>query len=384
MGRIALIVGCGLIGSATARILAGDGVFDSIIVADKNGGRARTLAKTLGDRAKAANVDITSQSGLESALSEVSVFLNTTGPFDRRVADAIETSIRLGVPYADVNDEVEVLREVFANEHLDSLARERGVTVVPGLGVSPGQTNIIAGYLSSQMDQVEEFRFLLVNDIRYRSEAVWRHRFRLFGGQAALYDDGAWIQVPGMSEFEDVEFPDPWRTIRCYTVGLEPITLPESFKDVKHVSMKREFLHPLTGEMMRDFIRYGLTSEDRLEIGGGVTPAELSASLLSNPVTDHLFEFDSLPPELPRQVRAKGIKDGRPVELILTYSYPSNMIQDATASCLAAGARSLVSGQVPEPGILAPERLDPAPFLNDMRSGGVVFTLDEKYDVGRR
>ena len=79
-----------------------------------------------------------------------------------------------------------------------------------------------------------------------------------------------------------------------------------------------------------------MTSEDRLEIGGGVTPAELSASLLSNPVTDHLFEFDSLPPELPRQVWAKGIKDGRPVELILTYSYPSNMIQDATASCLAA------------------------------------------------
>ena len=127
-----------------------------------------------------------------------------------------------------------------------------------------------------------------------------------------------------------------------------------------------------------------MTSEDRLEIGGGVTPAELSASLLSNPVTDHLFEFDSRPPELPTQVRAKGIKDGRPVELILTYSYPSNMIQDATASCLAAGARSLVSSQVPEPGILAPKRLDPALLLNDMRSGCVVFTLDEKYDVGRR
>jgi len=62
-----------------------------------------------------------------------------------------------------------------------------------------------------------------------------------------------------MSEFEDVEFPDPWGTIRCYTVGLEPITKPESFKDVKHVSMKRGFLHPLMGEMMRDFIRYGLT-----------------------------------------------------------------------------------------------------------------------------
>ena len=83
-------------------------------------------------------------------------------------------------------------------------------------------------------------------------------------------------------------------------------------------------------------------------------------------------------------VNAAGGLLGRPVELILTYSYPSNMIQDATASCLAAGARLLVSGQGPEPGNLAPERLDPAPFLNDMRSGGVVFTLDEKYDVGRR
>jgi saccharopine dehydrogenase-like NADP-dependent oxidoreductase len=253
------------------------------------------------------------------------------------------------------------------------------VALVAGLGASPGQTNIMARHLADQIEEVEEIRFFLVNDLRYRSEAVWHHRFSMFGGPALIYDDGEWKHVPGMADGEDIEFPEPWGTVRCYTVGLEPITLPNSIRTVRHASMKRGFLHPAMGQMLRDYIRYGLTSQAPIQVGGlSVAPASFAAAHLAHSTTDHLFEFDSLPGELPRQVRVKGTRMGQPAQLTMTYSHPSNNIPLATASCLVVGARMLVSGEVPGPGLWPPEALDPAPFLRDMESSGVTLRLDRE------
>ena len=371
----ALIIGCGTIGSATARLALEDARFEHVVVADKDRQRAERLAGSLEGPATALELNCQQDDQVLRSLTGISVVLNTTGPFSRDTLSLMRTVIEAGVAYADINDDVETLQSVFESEYLDSLAKHRGVGVLPGLGASPGQTNVLARHLASRMDAVEEVRFFMVNDATYRSEAVWRHRLALFGEPALLYDGGRWTQTPAMSEFQDVGFPAPWGSIRCYAVGLETVSIPQSFSGLRHASLWRGFSDPATTSILKDLNDAGFASQQPLEVDGvSLTPSAMTAAVLAGLQT----EADS--PDLgrlPRQVRVKGIRNGGPAELTMTYSFPPGDIGLASASCLVVGAGLLVNRELPGPGVFPPEDMDPAPFMWDMESRGAHFKLED-------
>ena len=182
----ALIIGCGTMGAATARLALECGKFQQVIVADRDLQRANDLAHTLEGPITARQLDYRQEDQLAKSLGGVSVVLNTTGPFNRDTLSLMRIVIEAGIPYADINDDVETLQSVFESEYLGSMAKDRGVGVLPGLGASPGQTNVLARHMAGRMDIVEEVRFFMVNDASYRSEAVWRHRLALFSQSALL------------------------------------------------------------------------------------------------------------------------------------------------------------------------------------------------------
>ena len=371
----ALIIGCGTMGAATARLALECGKFQQVIVADRDLQRANDLAHTLEGPITARQLDYRQEDQLAKSLGGVSVVLNTTGPFNRDTLSLMRTVIEAGIPYADINDDVETLQSVFESEYLGSLAKHRGVGVLPGLGASPGQTNVLARHMAGRMDIVEEVRFFMVNDASYRSEAVWRHRLALFSQSALLYDRGRWTQTPGMSEFQDVAFPAPWGNIRCYNVGLETVTIPMSFKGLLHASLWRGFSDPDTTDTLKGLVDAGFASEETLEVDGvSITPAALSAAVLAG--TQRSGDSPD-PGRLPRQVRVKGVREGREAELTMTYSFPQGDIALATASCLVVGAGLLVERELPGPGVYPPEAMDPAPFMWDMESRGVHFKLED-------
>ena len=371
----ALLIGCGTIGSATARLLAEDARFQRIIVADRDLDRAVQLAETINGQVTAVQLDWRQDDQVTPALNNVSLVLNTSGPFSRDTLSLMRTVVEAGVPYADVNDDVDALQRVFESEYLNSLARHRGVGVLPGLGASPGQTNVVAGHIVSRMDSVEEVRFFLINDAAYRSEAVWRRRLALFGQPALLYDGGRWTEAPAMSEYQDVEFPAPWGTIRCYGVGLETVTIPQSFPGLRHASLWQGFSRADTMEMLKVLIDAGFASEQPLTVDEiSMSPAAMSAAVLTGPQPGG---ESAEPVRLPRQVRVKGIRAGYPAELTMTYSFPPGDIALASASCLVVGAGLLVSRELPGPGVMAPEALDPAPFMWDMETRGVHFKMED-------
>ena len=176
-----------------------------------------------------------------------------------------------------------------------------------------------------------------------------------------------------MSEFQDIEFPPPWGSIRCYTVGLETVTIPTSFTALRHASAWRGFSDPSTTEVLKGLIDFGFASQEPIEVDGVlVSPANMAAATLARL---QLGAVGSLPDRLPSQVRVKGIKDGYPAELTMTYSFPMDDI--ATASCLVVGAGLLVNRELPGPGVFPPEAMDPAPFMWDMESRGVHFKLED-------
>jgi saccharopine dehydrogenase-like NADP-dependent oxidoreductase len=98
----------------------------------------------------------------------------------------MHAALHAGIPYADINDEAEVLWELFEARTLDAEARQRGLPLVVGLGSSPGLTNIWARYLADQMDTVSAFHIAIAMNPSYRSPAVFRHRFSTHGGGACV------------------------------------------------------------------------------------------------------------------------------------------------------------------------------------------------------
>tara|TARA_B100000408_G_scaffold95037_1_gene73160 strand:- start:14 stop:415 length:402 start_codon:yes stop_codon:yes gene_type:complete len=127
--------------------------------------------------------------------------------------------------------------------------------------------------------------------------------------------------------------------------------------------------------MLKDLIDAGFASQQPLEVdGASLTPSAMTAAVLAGTQT----EADS--PDLgrlPRQVRVKGIRNGGPAELTMTYSFPPGDIGLATASCLVVGAGLLVNRELPGPGVFPPEDMDPAPFMWDMESRGAHFKLED-------
>jgi len=158
-------------------------------------------------------------------------------------------------------------------------------------------------------------------------------------------------------------------------LGLETVTIPTSFSGLKHASSWRGVSDPVIAEALKGLVDIGFGSEDPVEVEDVlVSPAGMAAAMLARLQPNILRSTDD---RLPRQVRVKGIKDGRPAELTMTYSFPPGDIAMATASCLVVGAGLLVNRELPGPGVFPPEAMDPAPFLWDMESRGTHFKLED-------
>ena len=120
-------------GTASAKLCLEGTDFKHIVVADRSIERAEHLAKSLGSSATPLRLDCLRDDQVARSLTGISVVLNTTGPFSRDTVSLIRTVVESGVPYADINDDVDTLQIVFESEYLASFAKHRGVGVRTGL-----------------------------------------------------------------------------------------------------------------------------------------------------------------------------------------------------------------------------------------------------------
>lgn len=367
----ALLLGCGTIGAEVARLLVADEVFSLVLVADKDVARAQQVTAALGEKALPVEADVLDEATVARLAQGTSVVLNITGPFTHQVSAAMHGALRAGIPYADINDEAAVLWEMFTSGRFDAEARQRGIPVLVGLGSSPGLTNIWVRYLADQLETVSAVHIAIAMNPQYRNPAVFHHRFSTHGGQILVFRQGRWQHVPGFSEAEEVCFPEPVGVVRVHLAGhCEPVTLPRFFPGLQTVDMKAGFTVDAVNRVLHDAIRYGLTSREPIRVGStDITPADFTAAFLSSPAADHLFQFAQPTAHIARQVQVKGTRDGK------TCVTTMQVVMDAGARViampLAVAARLLVLGQVTSTGLLAPEALEPRPFLEVLERWGV-------------
>ncbi len=376
---VVVLGGAGGVGSETVRQLVSRGWFARVLIADRDIESAQHLAHELG--AEAVEVDVMDTQALIELMRQGQVVLNTTGPFFRYGLPVVRAALEARIPYADINDEDGPIHDLFATDEIDRAAREAGIPLVVALGTSPGLTNILTRYGTQQMDAVSAVHIALATGPWTRGPAVMAHHLHINSAPATIYRGGRWVQVPAMSEAEDITFPWYPGRAQVHIVGhAEPLTLPRFIPGLEEVVMKMGHPEPFN-RLYRDLARYGLTSNEPVRFGDiDVSPAAFVAAYLGSQQADEALGFSQLTPYSVRQIRLTGQRDNRPLVLCYQFGMPGGPRE--TALPLVVCGEMLAQGKI-QPGLLAPEALDPEPFLRELSTLGIRSRLirEEEFET---
>lgn len=116
------------------------------ILAGRTEANIKPLADELQLRYRIIDLDDAVQ--LEKALSEIKLVLHAAGPYVYTAKQMIEACLKTGVHYIDINGDISVFEML---KKYDSLAKEKNIMVMPGVGFDVVPTDCVALQLKNKM-----------------------------------------------------------------------------------------------------------------------------------------------------------------------------------------------------------------------------------------
>jgi len=369
--RILSLGGAGAVCQHATRDLADFSEFDKIVIGDYNVAAAERLAADIGDpRLGVLEVDAEDYDQLVQTFRDFDVVLNgLPWKYDMAVTKAC---IEAGVNGLDVSTEED-------QWDYDAAAKEKGLVFIPGVGATPGITNVMARRGADQLDEVDEIQ---INFAAFRCLApapgllittVWE--FHPEEESRLYYRGGKFHWVGPFEGLKIVDFPGPIGEQEvCYIPHPETRTMPDSL-GAKAVSVHGCF-PPHIMRLMKAMLESGLYSEESLTVKGvQTTPLEMIQELLiqlpeskENPLWAYGLVVDVM-----------GKRDGRDVKLSLWNRHPPQEEWGGTAAYykniaipLSIGAQMIARGDVEVKCVVPPETaIDPSIFLGELRERGI-------------
>ncbi len=358
--KIIVLGGAGDMASRAVRELAAEPDVSAVTVADYNIAAAERLAAELGDKVTATWVDANEYGTLVELIRGHDAAVSGIGPFYRYEALAAQAAIDARVPYVSLCDDYDGAQAALG---LDEQAKAAGVTVLTGLGWTPGLSNVLARRAAEQLDQVDAINVAWGSSASdSEGYAVILHTMHIFTGDVPSFLYGRAVDVPAGSDRERVLFPPPVGEVNCYHVGHpEPVTLPRRYPGVQTVTLKGGLSEQPLNELARLLAKLRLTDTPaKLDVMGQIIKATL-------PLLSKLGQPEN--PCSAVRVDVRGKKDG--AERQISYAAAAHMAE-LTALPLAVGALMLARGKVKQPGVVAPEDcIAPEPFLAELGRRGV-------------
>jgi lysine 6-dehydrogenase len=407
--RVVVVGGAGAMGRWTVRDLTESEGVDEVVVADLDGSRAMEAAGWAAARsgsngtARVGGMALDAGDGeaLRRAFDGADVVCNcavhaTNLPVMEACADA-------GTHYVDLGGLFHTTRRQLA---LHDRFVAAGVTAVVGMGGSPGTTNVLAALAARGLEAVEEVEVRLgVADLAPSSAPVpvpyaIGTLLDEFSVPAMTFRDGRLVEVPAMSEPEELDFPPPVGRVRVgHSLHSEVATLPTFFADrgVRSVSFKVGFPAAFMDKLAL-LTALGLADTTPVELPSGrVVPRELLVHCITSTATTPGPEAAPDDAEAiwvrvrgrragpsgdPALAPREGASNGSPVERLAECVVRPHPTWQAGAGQLDTGvppsivAQFLAAKVIDRPGVLAPEdAVPPEPFLAELAARHMEVTL---------
>ena len=354
--------GCGAQGMFTTRDLVGGDVFDEVVIVDIDLDNANRAAKELNSpKVSTRQVDVLDKDALVQVISDADVVVNCTGPYVLLAPGIIDAVLEAGKNYIDFCDDIEAHELIFTK---GEEAKEKGLTILVGVGCSPGIAPLMVMHAASQMDEVEDVSFpQLINNAEPEGAAVVYHLIDNFMGKVPLIKDGVRVEEEAFEGEEIVDFGEPLGKAKVSTFRHPEIfTLPRTLKGIKNLSVKLGTYPAENYELLKLLSQIGLGSTDPLVVAGqNVVPRDFLISLLMAMPHVESNEPDKVGSAM--VVKVKGKKNG---ETVLYELFLNGQMGPATGLPCSIGAEMIALGQISDKGVLAPEEcIDPKPFLDE-------------------
>ena len=373
--------GAGAVCKETTRDLAKFSKFKEIVVADYNLEAANRLVASIGDpRLKVVYFDAEDYDSMLGLFPGYDVVVNgLPWKYDMPVTRAC---VEAGVNGLDVSSEED-------QWDLDGAAKAKDIIFIPGVGATPGITNVMARRGAEQMDQVEDIQ---INFAAFRCPApapgllitfLWE--FHPKTESRVYYENGEFHWVGPFEGAKTMVFPGPIGEQEVYYIPHpETRTMPKSL-GAKSVSVRGCF-PPHAIRLAKAMLESGLYSEEPITVKGVETTAfeMMHEILLALPETKQtpLWAYGLV-------VDVSGIKAGHPITVRLWNRHPPMDEWGGEAAYyknigipLSIGAEMIARGDVVTRGIVPPETaLDPDIFIAEMRKRKM--TIHEKIMLGK-
>lgn len=308
--------------------------------------------------------DISDEAAVQALMREHDVAVGAAGPFYLFEELLVKAAIASGTDYVSVCDDADAAEAALAH---DDAARRAGVTVLTGLGWTPGLTNLLAMRNAALLDSVTDVRIAWAGAAAEadNGDAVIMHTMHIFDGHVPTFAGGRLQQVRAGSGVEYVRFPEPLGTVKvCHVGHPEPVTLPRWLPGVQTVSLKGGVVEPALHMLA------GLTG--RLRLAGTHGLRKFWTRMLK-PTIPLLSKIGSKPRLSGVVVEVEGTAKGTDVPLTLRSRAVGPMAA-LTSVPAAVGAVWIAQGRIDRKGVFPPEAEggpDPETLLRAIAERGI-------------
>jgi len=377
----AVVLGGGMVGGVMAADLARDEAF-GVAIADIS---ESSLARV---KAIAPNV-----STVQCDLSKPPNVRDLVGDFDI-VLGALSSTLGFEALRAVIEAERDYCDICFMPEDalaLHDLARERGVTAVVDNGVAPGMSNMLVGYASTQLDEIEHVKIYVGGlpverrwPFEYKAGFAPYDVIEEYTRPARFIENGSLIEKDALTDSEYVDFEHAGTLEAVNTDGLRSLIHTINARNM----IEKTLRYPGHYELMRVLRHMGLFDHEPVEVGRERTPIppiDVTSALLFPQWKYEPGERDLTV----MRVIVEGIRDGERVthewnlydEMDQTTGFTS--MSRTTAFPNAIVARMVASGAIRKPGVNPPELLGRMPdilddVLRELEARNVVFHATTK------
>ncbi len=387
-----IVIGAGMMGQAVAYDLALRSKFERIVMADYNV-TALEYAKRffiehgLEDRIVFMEANASSMREVKVAMEEMDVALSAvTYKLNLKLTEA---ALGTQTHFIDLGGNIHIVNKQMK---MNRIARKRGLTVIPDVGLAPGMVSIIARHA------IEEFK--RVFSVKIRVGGVPKHpkpplNYKIVFSPYGLINEyvepsiilshGRIEEHPSMTGLEEIEFPEPYGKMEAFYTSGGSSTLPYTYKDkIKHLDYKT-VRYPGHCKLVKAMLDIGLASQEPIHVPphSNVAPRDVLAKVLLENLSDDDQDVVLM------QVIVDGIKveDGKKKKKVRrTYQLVEEMDVDkgitammkTTAYPMAIIAQMLEDGGIELRGVMPPERsVPPVRFFDEMADRDMPITIED-------
>ncbi len=345
--------GYGVVGKRIAAELAPD---YRVIVAGRHVEQAKAAAAEIGHGVRGRELDVTVKASIAEALKHVATIMSC---IDQPRRSLLHAAIERGLRYTDITPHLTELGRGAAFEEIGAAARASGARIVLGTGIVPGISNVIVREVA---DRLGGANVIATSLLLSASDATGPASFDYFLKELAMPFDvhvnGADRPARAFSDPRVVEFPAPFGPRSAYLFPFSDQVLYPRTLRAETVATRLALEPTWLGRLLAASVRVGAA---RLLARERVRHALVTHRPNRAPSEDAGFAL-----------RVDVVHDGR--------SAHATLVGRAQADAAAAGAsgtvRSLMEGEVSEPGVWMPEQvINPPGFLAHLARHGLTVEL---------